>query len=158
MPRIRDLEGRPTRIKDNIVADFNQALKVLGVERQVTGTPKSLFIGSIKIQAVRSYTTTRSIEFDHKVCDAIHSLLDSEGVDHKSMEASYQVMRKELEALTSNSNLMFGNVSSSDLVKYVQAAQAVVDYSNNPAVKECFTKHDALNVLFSRHYSEVIME
>lgn len=168
MTRIRDLEGRPTRIKEGTAKRLNAALEVLGIEPVtgigITQTDSSLKINGQTLRAVKSYTTTRAIEFDHNVCNAIRSLLDSQGYDYKSTQASYSVMRKEIEELAPDKYWLLGAITTEYLKRYTEKAQALLAYTSSPAVIECLAHNDALNILFnstpggSVGYSEVIME
>lgn len=162
MSRSRDLEGRPTRILAGTAKRLNAALEVLGIEPVtgigITQTDSSLKINGQVLRAVKSYTTTRAIEFDDKVRHAIRSLLLSQDYDINRQRASHAVIRKELEDSAPDKYLVQHGPTAQNLADYVAKAQAVVDFWANEYVKKSFAENDALNSLFDGQYDEVIMD
>lgn len=165
---IRDLEGLPTRIKAGTAESFNEAFKALGVDLSwlggnmartpVTQTEKTLKIGGVTIQAIRSYTTTRSIEFDSKVTAEIRKLLFQSGYNTQKHNELYKAVNDKVGDMSPKYQLgSMGNaVTTEDLIKFLAQAKAVEDYTSQPAVRKVLAHNDAMKVLFNRHYSEIV--
>lgn len=152
---MRNLDGLPMQVKPGLVDTMNRAFKVFGLVNPVKGTAKSLTIGGTNIQVPRGYDTSKSIQFDNKVGQAVREVLN---FDLKAHDQKIDEINAHLESISPRYHLgsMGHYVNMADIERFLAQAKAVEEYVSQDWVKEALVQNDALKVLFSRHYAEII--
>lgn len=148
-----DLEGRPCRIKNGTAERLMENFKVFGLNIVCKQTDTALTINGQKINAVRSYTTQRGIDFDHKVHAVIQDVLKENEIYPQNIYGEQKKIKEEINqvspSLYGKLGDMGNNVDTQILEKFLAAAEAVKQIYNRPDVQEGLKRYDALNALFT---------